>query len=496
MDKTITLDDLEKILKDSLSGDMPDIASEALLSGSLEIDVSEVDRTKTPNAVRAVGEECLLLAKKFMNAAVLLGFEPDDELRALAGAGLVHPGAAVCAGADFTRTDAGSYRDRLSETLAPAVFEPRDFPGFRMPIREVRLGAKRSEGGSRSETITLGGEKTMPYFYDNEMPNRNYVTLDVFDMPVGLAKSVKVNYEDVMEDPAEWAEKAVREFGADMVTIHLISTDPGIRNTSAKEAAVTVENILQAVDVPIVIGGSGNPEKDPEVLEKAAEAAEGERVLLASANLSMDYRRIAEAAVKYGHAVLSWTQMDINSQKELNRKLIRQCGMSPDDIIMDPTTAALGYGLDYAYSNMERIRLAGLTGDEELAFPMSSGTTNAWGAREAWMIASPLEQDSGWGKREFRGPVWEAVTGLSLALAGNDLFMMMHPTAVRLLKNITQTLRGKMPGSAGYERADAGTDETPGKRNETAGKGGADPEDDWLTAVFRSGKEKDHGEKQ
>ncbi|MBQ3620136.1 MAG: CO dehydrogenase/acetyl-CoA synthase subunit delta [Methanosarcinaceae archaeon] len=481
MDKTITLDDLEKILTDSLSGDMQDIASEALLSGSLEIDVSEIDRTRTPKAVRAVGEECLLLAKKFMNAAVLLGFEPDDELRALAGAGLVHPDA-----------DAGSYRDRLSETLAPAAFEPRDFPEFRMPVREVRLGAKRSEGGSRSKTITLGGEKTMPYFYDNEMPNRNYVTLDVFDMPVGLAKSVKVNYEDVMEDPAEWAEKAVNEFGADMVTIHLISTDPGIMNTSAKEAAVTVENILQAVDVPIVIGGSGNPEKDPEVLEKAAEAAEGERVLLASANLGMDYKRIADAAVRHGHAVLSWTQMDINSQKELNRKLIRQCGMSPDAIIMDPTTAALGYGLDYAYSNMERIRLAGLTGDEELAFPMSSGTTNAWGAREAWMIASPLEQDSGWGKREFRGPVWEAVTGLSLALAGNDLFMMMHPTAVRLLKNITQTLRGKMTEAAGYEK----TEEMPGKRNETAGRGSADPEDDWLTAVFRSGNEKDHGEKQ
>jgi len=307
---------------------------------------------------------------------------------------------------------------------------------FARPIQEVILGADKKTGGTRKQVLTIGGEMTMPYFFDSQMPHTSKVTMDVFDMPVSLAKSVRSNYEDVLDDPAAWAKKAVNEFGADMITIHLVSTDPNIKDTSAKEAARTVEDILQAVSVPIVIGGSGNPKKDPEVLEKAAEAAEGERVLLASANLNMDYKRIGDAAKKYGHVVLSWTQMDINAQKELNRKLFRQCGISKDSLIMDPTTAALGYGLDYAYSNMERIRLAGLSGDGELAFPMSSGTTNAWGAREAWMISSPLAQDSDWGDREYRGPIWEIITGLTLALAGNDLFMMMHPRAVKYLKEI------------------------------------------------------------
>jgi acetyl-CoA decarbonylase/synthase complex subunit delta len=263
-------------------------------------------------------------------------------------------------------------------------------------------------------------------------------------MPIGMAKAVKANYEDVIDSPAEWAKKVVNDFGADMVTIHLISTDPMIKDTSAREAAETVADVLQAVDVPIVIGGSGNPEKDPEVLEKAAEVAEGERVLLASASLNLDYERIAKAANDYGHVVLSWTQLEINAQKELNRKLMKQCGVKREDIIMDPTTAALGYGLDYAYTNMERIRLAGLIGDNELSFPMSSGTTNAWGAREAWMVGSPLKEDSDWGPREYRGPIWEIVTGLTLALAGNDLFMMMHPGAVAVLKEITQSLHGSL----------------------------------------------------
>ncbi|MBZ3935642.1 CO dehydrogenase/acetyl-CoA synthase subunit delta [Methanimicrococcus blatticola] len=359
----------------------------------------------------AKGDEKELLAR-ISQISSLLGCETDSELEALL-----------------------SNAYPVSDTLAAAKFNVADFTQFKQSIQEVTLGA-----GSRKKPFVIGGEKTMPYFFDAAMPNINRVTMDVFDMPVGLAKSVRSNYEDVLEDPAAWAKKSVNEFGADMITIHLVSTDPAIKDTSAKEAAKTVEEILQAVDVPIVIGGSGNPQKDPEVLEKAAEAAEGERALIASANLNMDYQRVGNAAKKYGHVILSWTQMDINAQKELNRKLFRQCGIEQDGLIMDPTTAALGYGLDYAYSNMERIRMAGLTGDAELAYPLSSGTTNAWGAREAWMIASPQAADSDWGDREYRGPIWEIITGMTLALAGNDLFMMMHPKAVQFLKEFTGIL--------------------------------------------------------
>ncbi|MDR0766925.1 MAG: CO dehydrogenase/acetyl-CoA synthase subunit delta [Methanosarcinales archaeon] len=391
----------------------------------------------------AKGDAQELLAR-ISQISALLGCQTDSELEALL-----------------------SNAYPVSETLAAAKFNVADFNQFKLPIQEVVLGAGKSEGGSRKKTITLGGEKTMPYFFDAPMPNINRVTMDVFDMPVGLAKSVRSNYEDVLEDPAAWANKAVNEFGADMITIHLVSTDPAIKDTPAKEAAKTVEEILQAVNVPIVIGGSGNPQKDPEVLEKAAEVAEGERVLIASANLNMDYKRIGEAARKHGHVILSWTQMDINAQKELNRKLFRQCGIASDGLIMDPTTAALGYGLDYAYSNMERIRMSGLSGDAELAYPLSSGTTNAWGARESWLINSPQSQDSDWGDREYRGPIWEIITGMTLALAGNDLFMMMHPKAVQFLKEFT----GMLGGSA------VKTDVSEAAENKSN-------YDDWLTEVY------------
>ncbi|MHC1576092.1 MAG: CO dehydrogenase/acetyl-CoA synthase subunit delta [Methanosarcinaceae archaeon] len=397
------------------------------IEGDIELDISGGGGLN-PALAYALGHEAAQVSLHVANIARMLGYPVDQLFAASMGA---------VPAAETTRPN-------VLDELIPSKFEVSKVAEWNNSIEEVTLGATSADGGSRKNTITLGGENALPYHFDGEMPHRNYVTMDVFDMPIGMAKSVKENYEDVINDPADWAKKVVNDFNADMVTIHLISTDPLINDTPAREAAKVVEDVLQAVDVPIVIGGSGNPQKDPEVLEKAAEVAEGERALLASASLNLDYERVAKAATDHGHAVLSWTQLEINAQKELNRKLMKQCGVPRDSIVMDPTTAALGYGLDYAYTNMERIRLAGLMGDDELTFPMSSGTTNAWGARESWMKESPMNEDSNWGPREYRGPIWEIITGLTLSLAGNDLFMMMHPTSVEVLKEITQTLFGSV----------------------------------------------------
>ena len=334
-----------------------------------------------------------------------------------------------------------SVGEKMVENLVPARFEVAKAE-WNGQIEEVTIGATSSDGGTREKTVTIGGEKSLPFYnFDYQMPHPPVISVDCFDMPITLAKAVRGYYDDVMEDPGEWAKKNVQEFGADMVTIHLISTDPTINDTPAREAAKTVEEVLQAVKVPIVIGGSGNPDKDPAVLEAAAEVAEGERCLIASANLNMDYERIAKAAHDHGHVILSWTQLDINAQKTLNRYLFKM-GVPREDIVIDPTTAALGYGLDYAYTNIERMKIAALKGDSDLAFPISCGITNAWGAREAWMKDSPIKEDSDWGPAAYRGPIYEIMTGLTLGLAGGDLFMMMHPKAAAAVKRITQMLFG------------------------------------------------------
>jgi len=309
-------------------------------------------------------------------------------------------------------------------------------------IVEVKLGGTKSEGGTRGKSVIIGGETT-PAFYTFERPvlHPPAITLDVFDMEVPLPKAVKMHVKEVLGNPAEWAKLAVEKFEADMVTIHLISIDPLLKNASPREAVKTVEEVAQAVDVPLVIGGCGDPLKDADVFAEIAETFCGERFLISSLTKDMDVERCAKYVKKNGHVALSFTPMDLNLARELNRRLYDF--LPKEDIVMDLTTAALGYGLDYAFTNMERARLGGLMGDPELAQPMSSGTTNAWAAREAWLKMAPE-----WEPRELRGPLWEVTTALTLLLAGVDLFMMMHPAAVKTLRDTSRQLVSGNSGNA------------------------------------------------
>jgi acetyl-CoA decarbonylase/synthase complex subunit delta len=327
---------------------------------------------------------------------------------------------------------ASALKGKPAELLKAQFMPPIEtYPG---KIVEVKLGGTKGEGGSRGRSVVIGGE-TSPAFYTFERPvvHPPVVTLDVFDMELPLSKAVKMHVKDVIGDPAAWAKLAVEKFGADMVTVHLISIDPLLKDATPKDAVKTVEEILQAVDVPLVIGGCGDPVKDTTVFAEITETFAGERFLISSLTQDMDVERCAKFVKKNGHVALSFTPMDLNLARELNRRLYDFLGR--EDIIMDLTTAALGYGLDYAFTNMERARLAGLMGDAELAHPMSSGTTNAWAAREAWLKLAPE-----WEPRELRGPLWEVTTALTLLLAGVDLFMMMHPAAVKTLKEVTRQL--------------------------------------------------------
>jgi len=342
----------------------------------------------------------------------------------------MQPGAAVAA---MPKVVAPVPAKKKPTSILEAVFTPpiERYPG---QIVEVKLGATKSEGGTRGKPVIIGGEKSPAFYrFENSTPHPPVISLDVFDMKVPLAKAVKMHFEEVLENPVAWAKLAVDKFDADIITLHLISVDPLLKDTPPKEAAKTMENVLQAVDVPIIAGGCGDPHKDLAVFEKVAEVASGERLLISSITQDMDIEKAANFIKKHGHIALSFTPMDMNQARELNRRLYEF--LPREQIVMDTTTAALGYGLDYAFTIMERARLAALMGDTELQHPMSSGTTNAWAAREAWM-----KMDPEWGPRKLRGPIWETVTALTLLSAGVDLFMMMHPAAVKTVKEVIKEL--------------------------------------------------------
>lgn len=324
----------------------------------------------------------------------------------------------------------------LHQPFAPVL---EHYPG---KIREVTLGATRAHGGSRGSTRVIGGAD-YPAFFSRDHPPHHLppLSIDVFDMPLPLPSVLKAPVSEVVGDPAEWARMNVHKFGAEMVTVHLMSTDPLINDRSPREAAKTVEEVLQAVNVPLIIGGCGHPKKDAEVFAEVAAMAEGERLLLNSVTLDMVETRtlepVAKAAARHGHVLLAFTGLELNNAKELNRRLYEY--IDPGSIVIDLTTVALGYGLEYSYSIHERARIAGLTGDTELQHPTISASTNAWAAREAWMKMPPAL-----GGKEIRGPLWETLNGLILLLAGVDIFMMMHPAAVHTMRENIRHLTGEV----------------------------------------------------
>ncbi len=323
------------------------------------------------------------------------------------------------------------------DQLLPAEYVPSrtTYPGR---IREVVLGATRLDGGSRGRSLTIGGADAPAFsLFDRPVVNLPVISMDVFDTRVPMPKALRAPFEEVRDDPAEWARLNVNRFGARAVTVHLLSTDPLIRNASPREAAATVEAVLQAVDVPLIVGGCGDPRKDADVFKEVAAMASGERLLLNSVTLDMATAKtletVARAAAEHGHNLLAFTGLELNDAKELNRRLYEY--LPPEQIVMDLTTVALGYGLEYSFSIHERARHAALMGDAELQHPTISGSTNAWAAREAWMPMPPT-----YGGPELRGPLWEAETALSLLLAGVDIFMMSHPAAIGALRRMINAL--------------------------------------------------------
>ncbi|MEM3990150.1 MAG: CO dehydrogenase/acetyl-CoA synthase subunit delta [Desulfurococcaceae archaeon] len=323
---------------------------------------------------------------------------------------------------------------RLVE-LAKVTFEEvkLEFPGR---VVEVRMGATKAEGGTRDKSIVLGGENLPPYFYITGLepaPHFHAFGGDIFDMGIPLTKAVRDVFGDALDNPIEWARVWVNKFGAEAIDVHLISTDPTIKDTPASESAKLIEDLLQQVKVPIVVGGSGNPKKDVEVFKKVVDVAEGERVVLNSLNLDMDLKDICQYLSKKDAVVINFAPMDLDKAREINRKVYDW--IPRDRIMLDLNIAGIGYGIEYGFTVNERARLAALIGDVELQHPFNVGAANAWSAREAWISMDPY-----WGPREIRGPLWETLTCIICLLTGADYFMLLHPTSMGVLKDIRDYL--------------------------------------------------------
>lgn len=313
-------------------------------------------------------------------------------------------------------------------------------------INEVTIGATEDEGGTRSKTITVGGHSTLPFLhFEAEMPHRPVVGMEIWDIPPeGWPKSLQDSFSDVYDDPVAWAKKCVDDHGADFITLRLKGTDPNGADRSPEEAAETVQQVLDSVSVPLVIWGSGDDEKDNEVFTACSPAAGGERCLLGTITED-NYRTLSALCKADGHKLIAESPVDINIAKQVNT-LALDAGFEVENIVIFPDSPALGYGIEYVYSIMERSRLAGLKGDTLMAQPLIANLgSEAWGVKEA---KAPEDEVPEWGDEAKRGPLWEATTAYMYLHAGADILVMYHPKAVKETKKmINELMNQKSPST-------------------------------------------------
>lgn len=311
-------------------------------------------------------------------------------------------------------------------------------------ISSVTIGATEEDGGTRSRIITIGGETTMPYLhFEGSIPNRPVFALEVWDVqPDSWPDILKEPYEDVLGDPVKWAQKCEEVFEPDLLCLKLKGCDPYGKDRSPEQATKIVEKVLDATSLPLIIWGSGDKEKDNEVFTLVSPAVEGENCLLGTITED-NYRTLSALGKADDHKVIAESPVDINIAKQVNT-LALDVGYDLENIVIFPNSPALGYGIEYVYSIMERTRLAGLKGDRLMAQPMLANIGGeVWKTKEA---RTSEGETPNWGDLSKRGPAWEATTAFTYLHSGADLVVMRHPKALR---EVSKTVDRLMEGGEG-----------------------------------------------
>jgi CO dehydrogenase/acetyl-CoA synthase delta subunit len=299
-------------------------------------------------------------------------------------------------------------------------------------IREVTLGTD-------DNIVTVGGATSLPFqLFEGDMPRKPLIAMDVLDVaPEEWPETLTRHFEGVLDNPVAWAQKCVNDYQAQAICLSMISTDPNGMNRSAAEAAKVAADVINSVDVPIIIWGCDNAEKDTETLRDITAMIGDKKVCLAPLT-DTNYRSIGATAMAFQHPVVAASPIDVNLAKQLNI-LMENLGMDLGTVLIDPSIGALGYGIEYTYSVMERIRLAALTQqDDKLQVPFICNL-----GREVWKAKETrLPSDDLIGDQENRGVLMEAVTATIMLLAGGEVLVMRHPKAITLAKSLINGMAG------------------------------------------------------
>ena len=312
------------------------------------------------------------------------------------------------------------------------AFEPKT-QAFTSSIATVTLG-------TGDKACKLGGVNVLP-FYSFDAPIENAPKIGVEITDAGIAAYPQKGLQEFYAGcttPAEMAKRVETMHGASFVCLHLEGADPNGENKSVEECVEIAKSVAAATDLPLVVMGCKNIEKDSELFTKISEALQGKNILVLSAR-EEDYKTVgASAALAYGQKVGAESAVDINLAKQLN-VLMTQLGVAPSSIVMNAGSAAAGYGYEYVASTLDRIRAAALAqSDDQLQMPiMTPVSTEAWSVKEAIMSEADMPE---WGCAEERGIEMEITTAAACLAGGSDAVIMRHPAAIKAIADMIEAL--------------------------------------------------------
>ena len=295
------------------------------------------------------------------------------------------------------------------------------------------------EFGTGDKAVKIGGENVFPlYSFDAAIENAPKVGIEITDFGMEHEPECIKKYYEGCATLADMARKAASMEGVDFLSFRMEGGDPNGANKSTEELIGELKEIADAVDLPLVVCGCKNVEKDAELFSKAAEALNGKNAVILSAK-EENYKTVGAAAgLAYKQIVGAESAVDINLAKQLN-VLISQLGVDSKSVVMNVGSAAVGYGFEYVISTMDRVKAAALQqGDANLQMPIITPVASeAWGVKEA--MASETDAPE-WGSQEERGIDMEVETAMAVIAAGSNAVILKHPESIKIISGLMKEL--------------------------------------------------------
>ena len=293
--------------------------------------------------------------------------------------------------------------------------------------------------GTGDKAIVIGGQNVLPFYtFDAPIENAPKIGVEVSDLAANWEWPALKEFYAGCTTMADYAKKAETIEGCDFICLNFVGADPNGANRSVADCVADAKAVAEVVTKPIVVMGCKNLERDGELLAALAEALAGKNVLFMSAK-NENYKTVgASVALASGQKLGAETADDINLAKQLNI-MLKSLNVSPESVVMDIGTAAVGYGYEYAASTFDRIRLAALAqGDADLQMPILAAVCNdTWSVKES--TASEADEPA-WGYMEERAISMEVATAAADLTGGADAVVLRHPESVATIKKFITEL--------------------------------------------------------